>query len=136
MRLSRSQWEALIQKPEKSLRQPISSPEHVISLGIKKSHCDSLFKLFLKTLVLRKSIGGRSSQGYLRVRFRVRVGVRVRVRVRVRVVIKPIPVPYRSCVRLSRSQWEALIQKPEKSFRQPISSPEHVISLGDRKSVV
>ena len=30
---------------------------------IKKSQYDSLFKLFLKTLVLRKSIGGRSSQG-------------------------------------------------------------------------
>ena len=63
--------------------------------------------MFLKTLVLRKSIGGRSRQGKLRfrvrvrvrvrvwvrirVRVRVRVGVRVRVRVRVRVVIKPIP---------------------------------------------
>ena len=30
---------------------------------IKKSHYDSLFNLFLQTLVLRKSIGGRSSQG-------------------------------------------------------------------------
>ena len=46
--------------------------------------------------MLKKSIGGRSSQGYLRVRVRirvrvsVRVGVRVRLRFRVRLVIKPI----------------------------------------------
>ena len=52
---------------------------------IKKSDLDSLFNLFLKTLVLMKSIGGRSNKGYLRVRVSFRVQLRLRVRVQVRV---------------------------------------------------
>ena len=47
-----------------------------LKMGIIKACC---------SLVLRKSIGGRSSQGYLRVRVGVRVRFRVRVRLRVRV---------------------------------------------------
>ena len=50
---------------------------------LQKSHEDSLFNLFLKALVLRKSIGGKISQGKLRVRVRVSFRVRLRVRVQI-----------------------------------------------------
>ena len=55
---------------------------------IPKSHEDSLCKLFLKALVLRKSIGGRSSQAKLRVTVRVRASFRVLLRVRIQLWVR------------------------------------------------